>query len=217
MESFIQELPTANEGFLASRGPFNIATSLAAEACTVVLRLPFWTARETLKLFTELYLNASSLQHSNARTPSHLLQELIQTHSPYRDFELLKEAKSDSGPRHWAVVPKNNATQTLDELKVALEFSQTSQKSVVFTYESKKADVSVVLAGRVHRLNKDGFTLKSDWKYRSYLFEDVSRLSVVNGRSALHGVPTLHLYDRKPEDGGLLTVELGTMIPWHKL
>lgn len=217
METFVKKLPVVGEGFPASRGPFDISGLLEEELKEIVLRLPFWTAKETLKLFTELYLTAASGQTVKTMTKSELLEKLIERHSPYEDFEVLKEAKDDSRLQHWAVVPKSDTAQTLDELMVALDFSRESQKSIVFTYDSKKADVPIVLAGQVHKLREDGFTLKSDWKYRSYLFENIARLSVVEGRHALHGVPTLHLRDGKPEDESRLTVELGKMIPWYKL
>jgi hypothetical protein len=214
MESFTLVLPKMNESLLASRGPFEITSSFPSQSMTIVLRLPLWTSRETLKLFTELYMKASSAKVDENENPAVMLQKLVETSYPYEDAQLLKEQRADSAIAHWAVVPKDRSTQTLAELKDALAISLRNGKSVVFVYESKKAEVPIVHSGVVHKLGENSFILKSGWKYRNYSFEDVSQLSVISGRSAINGVPTLKLSDRKNAHGRVVILELSTTMPW---
>lgn len=205
-------LPEAKEQFTASRGPFSIPTTLQPQVCHILLALPFWTSRESLKLFTELYLTLAN--GKEGATPLAVLERLIESQSPYEDYELHRSSQDSESLEHWALMPKGQGAQTIDELREAAAEAKERDLSVIFKFDSEAAEATIVHSGKVHKIGENSFTLKRGRKYRTYAFENVSNLLVVNGRSSENGVPTLRLKDRKPEDGGLVTIQLGVDLAW---
>lgn len=202
----------APETFLAVRGPFSISTALSPDSSTIIATLPFWTSRETLKLFTELYLKLSNGVED--KTPASILGDLILTLSPFQGSLISESIQPDNGLKHWTNIPPEDGTRTIDEIKESISLSPRESTSVLFDYASEKAETTLKLAGKVHRMSSGSFTIKSGAKYRTYDYERVSNLAIISGRSVEKGVPALRLVDRTPEEGGLVTIELGSNFPW---
>lgn len=202
----------APETFLAVRGPFSISTALSPDSSTIIATLPFWSSRETLKLFTELYLKLSNGVED--KTPASILRDLILTHSPFQGSLISESIQPDNGLKHWSNIPPEDGTRSLDELQEAISLSLRESASVLFDYDSEKAETTLKLVGKVHRINSGSFTIKSGSKYRTYDYERISKLAMISGRSVEKGVPALRLSDRTPEEGGLVTIELGSNFPW---
>lgn len=207
----VEVAPTA-ETFVAARGPFSLSTALQPDDSNIIVSLPFWTSRETLKLFTELYLKLSN--GAEDKTPANILAELILTHSPFQGSLLPETILPENGLKLWTNVPPQDGTTTKDELRDALRLSLEDSSAVLFDYDSEKAEGTLKLAGKVHKLDDSGFTVKSGSKYRTYDYRRASNLTVINGRSVEKGIPALRLLDRSPEEGGLVTIELGSNFPW---
>lgn len=204
----------AAETFVAIRGPFSISTALTPDDSTVIVTLPFWTSRETLKLFTELYLKLSN--GSEDKTPVNVLGELILTHSPFQGSLLPESINPDTGLKHWTNIPPEDGTKTIDELQEAVRLSLRESASVLFDYDSEKAKGTLKLAGKVYKVGDASFTVINGSKYRTYDYDRVSNLTVISGRSVEKGIPALMLLDSTPEQGGVVTIELGSNFSWNR-